>query len=90
MEVNRTESSTSARFPSLSPPNNGGFVSFSGQIGALFGLEMVKKSGIEGIVGTWIDIVENFDSIRVSDTVLGLSCTVILLAMRVKPDLRTG
>ncbi len=63
------------------------FVSFSGQIGGLFGLEMVKKSGIEGIVGTWIDIVENFDSIRVSDTVLGLSCTVILLAMRVKPDL---
>jgi hypothetical protein len=48
---------------------------------------MVKKSGIEGIVGTWIDIVENFDSIRVSDTVLGLSCTVILLAMRVKKNL---
>jgi MFS superfamily sulfate permease-like transporter len=56
----------------------------SGQIGGLFGLEMAKKSGIEGLAGTWIDIVDNFGSIRISDTVLGITCTVILLAMKVK------
>jgi hypothetical protein len=44
---------------------------------------MTKKSHVDGITGTWIDIVENFDSIRVSDTILGLSCTIILLAMKV-------
>ncbi len=57
---------------------------FPGQIGGLFGLEILKKSGIDGVTGTWIDIVENFDSIRVSDTVLGITCTVILLAMKVE------
>lgn len=73
----------------ISVPVTAGFTSAaaitiaSGQIGGIFGLEMVKKSHVEGITGTWIDIIENFDTLRVSDTILGITCTVILLAMKV-------
>ena len=46
---------------------------------------MVKKSHVEGLIGTLIDIIENFDTIRVSDTILGISCVVILLTMKARP-----
>jgi sodium-independent sulfate anion transporter 11 len=73
----------------ISVPVTAGFTSAaaitiaSGQIGGLFGLQMNKKSGVDGVTGTWIDIIDNFDSIRLSDTILGITCTLILLAMKV-------
>ena len=59
------------------------FQLLKGQIGGLFGIKMVKKSHITGITGTWVDIVNNFGTARISDTVLGITCTVILLLMKV-------
>ena len=55
----------------------------SGQVKSIFGLKIEHESHIEGITGTWVDIFANFETIRVNDTILGLSCTVILLLMRV-------
>jgi len=56
----------------------------SSQVKSIFGLEIVHHLDlhIEGILKTWIEIVDNFDSIRVADTLLGLGCVVILLLMR--------
>ena len=55
----------------------------SGQVKSIFGLEIIEHSHIEGITGTWIDIFKNIGTIRTSDTILGLSCIVILLCLRV-------
>lgn len=58
----------------------------SSQVKGLFGLTLAGKneSHVEGITGTWIDIVRSFDTIRYQDTILGLVCVVILLLMRVR------
>jgi len=75
----------------ISVPVTAGFTSAaaitiaSGQVKSLFGLKIVHHENDthhEGIAYTWIDIVENFHSVRPYDTVLGLSCIVILLCMR--------
>ena len=57
----------------------------SGQVKSLFGLTIVHKVhvGGEGIVNTWANIIENFHTWRVNDTILGLSCALLLLLMRV-------
>lgn len=55
----------------------------SSQVKGLFGLEIVEESNIEGVHGTWIDIVRNFDSFRYQDTILGFVCIIILLLLRV-------
>ena len=55
----------------------------SGQVKSIFGLEIIEHSHIEGITGTWIDIIKNIGTIRTSDTILGISCIVILLCLRV-------
>ncbi len=74
----------------ISVPVTAGFTSAaaitiaSGQIKEIFGLEIKHKSHIEGIMGTWADVVDNFSSLRVADTVLGFTCIVILLLMRVR------
>jgi sodium-independent sulfate anion transporter 11 len=73
----------------ISVPVTAGFTSAaaitiaSGQIKSIFGLEIRNKTHIEGITGIWAEVIENFDTIRVSDSVLGLTCIVILLLMRV-------
>eukprot|EP00095_Tigriopus_kingsejongensis_P008885 maker-scaffold566_size135349-snap-gene-0.23 protein:Tk08885 transcript:maker-scaffold566_size135349-snap-gene-0.23-mRNA-1 annotation:"sodium-independent sulfate anion transporter" len=54
----------------------------STQVKGLFGLDVQHKSHVEGVTGTWIDIVDNFESIRYQDTILGLVCVVILLLLR--------
>lgn len=56
----------------------------SSQVKSIFGLEITTKAHLwgEGILNTWADIVENFDSLRTADTILGISCIVILLLMR--------
>jgi len=75
----------------ISVPVTAGFTSAaaitiaSGQVRSLFGLEKVHhKEGEhkEGIAFVWIDIVEKFDTIRYEDTILGITCMVILLLMR--------
>ena len=57
----------------------------SSQVKSVFGLEITHHAhwGGEGILKTWAEIVENFDSMRTADTILGLVCIVILLLMRV-------
>ena len=76
----------------ISVPVTAGFTSAaaitiaSGQVKSIFGLKIkhhINDSHTEGIAGTWIEVIENFDSVRVNDTILGLSCIVILLCMRV-------
>ena len=61
----------------------------SGQVKSIFGLTIVHHEHIEGIVGTWADIINNFYTIRVNDTILGLSCVVLLLLMRVSLECTT-
>ena len=81
----------------ISVPVTAGFTSAaaitiaSGQVKSIFGLKIkhhINDSHTEGIAGTWIEVIENFDSVRVNDTILGLSCIVILLCMRVSISLR--
>ena len=81
----------------ISVPVTAGFTSAaaitiaSGQVKSIFGLKIkhhINDSHTEGIAGTWIEVIENFDSARVNDTILGLSCIVILLCMRVSISLR--
>ena len=73
----------------ISVPVTAGFTSAaaitiaSSQLKELFGLEIKHKSHIEGITGTWVDVIDNFGSLRAADTVLGLTCVVVLLLMRV-------
>merc|ERR1719249_594098 len=56
----------------------------SSQVKSVFGLEITHHAhwGGEGILNTWAEIVENFDSLRTADTILGVTCIVILLLMR--------
>ena len=56
----------------------------SGQVKSIFGLTLVDKVHKEGIVWTWRNIVVNFNTIRVNDTVLGIFCVILLLLMRVR------
>ncbi|XP_059088893.1 sodium-independent sulfate anion transporter-like isoform X2 [Tigriopus californicus] len=73
----------------ISIPVTAGFTSAaaitiaSSQVKGLFGLEITKHSHIEGVQGTWIDIVKNFKSFRYQDTILGFICIVVLLLLRI-------
>lgn len=73
----------------ISIPVTAGFTSAaaitiaSSQVKGLFGLEITEHSHIEGVQGTWIDIVKNFKSFRYQDTILGFICIAILLLLRV-------
>ena len=73
----------------ISVPVTAGFTSAaaitiaSGQVKSIFGLKIDHSSHTEGIAGTWIDVIDNFDTARVNDSILGISCIVILLCMRV-------
>lgn len=58
----------------------------SGQVASIFGLSLKQKSGVTGIVGTWIDIINNFHTYRVNDTVLGIVSIVVLLLLRVSQN----
>jgi solute carrier family 26 (sodium-independent sulfate anion transporter), member 11 len=69
----------------VSGPVNSGFTSaaaliiFSSQVRDIFGI----TAGGGTFVQMWTQIIQNFYQIRISDTILGLSCIVILLLMRV-------
>ena len=51
----------------------------SGQVKSIFGLTLVDKVHKEGIVWTWRNIIVNFHTVRVNDTVLGIFCIILLL-----------
>ncbi len=74
----------------ISVPVTAGFTSAAaisiatGQIDKLLGLKKVEKLKHGGIIGTIYEIVVNIETIRWEDSVLGLSCIVILLYMRVR------
>ena len=58
----------------------------SGQAKNIFGLEIkpnLNGTNTKSILGTWMKVIDNFDTVRVNDTVLGFSCIIILLFMRV-------
>jgi sodium-independent sulfate anion transporter 11 len=58
----------------------------SGQAKNIFGLEIKPNfngTKTKSILGTWMKVFENFDSVRINDTILGFSCIIILLCMRV-------
>lgn len=69
----------------VSGPVSSGFTSaaaliiFTSQVKDIFG---IKSSG-GTFLEMWSSIIENMSGIRVSDTILGFSCIVILLLMRV-------
>lgn len=78
----------------ISVPVTAGFTSAaaitiaSGQVKSIFGLDILHESHIEGIIGTWTDIVKNFDTARISDSVLGLTCVAVLLSMRAMKNVK--
>ncbi len=55
----------------------------STQMRALLGLKIVHKSGYDGFVGAWWDVYLNFESFRLADAILGCSCIVMLLLLKV-------
>ena len=55
----------------------------SSQIKSLLGLLITERSHVLGIAGTWWDVINNLHTIRVADTVLGTTCIIILLILRV-------
>ena len=75
----------------ISVPVTAGFTSAaaitiaSGQVKSIFGLKIKHHINDRYQIDRyeWIEVIENFDSVRVNDTILGLSCIVILLCMRV-------
>ncbi len=74
----------------ISVPVTAGFTSAaaitiaSTQLKSLFGLDIPQeeKSHIHGIVGPYIDFFTHIDSIRWTDSVLGITCLIVLLLMR--------
>ena len=56
----------------------------TGQMKGLLGLSITEKSGYPGILGSWWDICANIRKARINDTILGVTCIVILLSLRVR------
>ena len=79
----------------ISVPVTAGFCSAaaitiaSSQLKSLFGLKIVTTNHDEGIIGTWMEVIENFESVRASDATMGLICIVLLLLMRVSKLVKT-
>lgn len=55
----------------------------SGQVKSILGLEISVRSNIKGLVGTWIDVANNIQSARVADSVMGITCIIVLILMMV-------
>ena len=55
----------------------------SGQVKHIFGLSIEEDNHIPGVTGDWVEVFENIETIRYQDTILGLTCCVILLGLRV-------
>ena len=72
----------------ISVPVTAGFTSAAaltiacGQVKSLFGLHIEHHEHIEGVHGRWIEWYKNFHTARLNDSILGISCCIILLSMR--------
>ena len=56
------------------------------QVPKMLGLDMGEVDRMEtglGVVDDWVDIVRNIQNCRWQDTILGISCVVFLLLLRV-------
>ena len=53
------------------------------QVKSLLGLTITTETGYPGVVGTYGDVFANITSIRLNDTLLGISCIVVLVSLRV-------
>ena len=63
----------------------------SKQLGKVLGLDTSKQLPEnfpsflkDGVIKTWANVINRWDSLRLNDTILGLSCIVILLGLRVR------
>jgi len=55
----------------------------SGQVKGLLGIHVEHKSHTHaGLVDTYIDIFKNIETVKLNDTILGLTCAVLLLCLR--------
>ena len=78
----------------ISVPVTAGFTSAaaitiaSGQVKSIFGLTITNHSHVEGFIGDWIDVFDNFESARLSDSLLGLICIMILLLLRTMKNVK--
>ena len=59
----------------------------SGQVKSIFGLKIEHHaddghSNDHGVHTTWIDVYNNFHTWRLNDTILGITCIIVLLILR--------
>lgn len=78
----------------ISVPVTAGFTSAaaitiaSGQVKSIFGLNITHHSHVEGFIGDWMDVFDNFTTARLSDSLLGLICIMILLLLRTMKNVK--
>ncbi|XP_070497837.1 sodium-independent sulfate anion transporter-like [Chironomus tepperi] len=76
----------------VSGPVSSGFTSavaliiFTSQVKDIFGIESSGGTFVQ----MWRSIAKNLHAIRIGDTVMGLSCIVVLLLMRLLPNIKIG
>ena len=81
----------------ISAPVIAGFVTAasitiaSKQLTKVFGIEKSKPLPEkfptffkDGVIKTWTNVIINWDSLRLNDTILGITCIIILLGLRVR------
>ena len=77
----------------MSVPVNAGFTSAaaitiaSSQVGALLGIQMKIKSGIVGFVGIWVDVFNNFGTIRAGSEKTYYFIMTLMLAKQSNVDI---
>jgi len=76
----------------VSGPVSSGFTSavaliiFTSQVKDIFGIESSGGTFVQ----MWRSIAENMHAVRIGDTIMGLSCIVVLLLMRLLPNIKIG
>ncbi|CAG9809629.1 unnamed protein product [Chironomus riparius] len=76
----------------VSGPVSSGFTSavaliiLTSQVRDIFGIDSSGGTFVQ----MWISIAQNLHAIRIGDTIMGISCIVILLLMRLLPNIKIG
>lgn len=76
----------------VSGPVSSGFTSavaliiFTSQVKDIFGIESSGGTFVQ----MWRSIAKNLHAVRIGDTIMGLSCIVVLLLMRLLPNIKIG
>lgn len=76
----------------VSGPVSSGFTSavaliiFTSQVKDIFGIESAGGTFVQ----MWRSIAQNLHAVRIGDTIMGLSCIVVLLLMRLLPNIKIG